>query len=94
MVKDPDDFEVEDEIEDEDDVLVPFDVATYPSDFTLSGIHEMWNNKDIEIPDFQRGFVWKIKQSSLLIDSFLLGLPVPLLYRWRAQEPASNEYNQ
>ena len=40
MAKDPDDFEIEDEIEDEDDVLVPFDVATYPSDFTLNGIHE------------------------------------------------------
>ena len=80
MAKNQDDFEVEDEIEDEDDVLVPFDVATYPSDFTLSGIHEMWKNKDIEIPEFQRGFVWKIKQSSLLIDSFLLGLPVPPVF--------------
>jgi hypothetical protein len=80
MAKDKDEFDIEDEIEEEDDVLVPFDVATYPSDFTLSGIHEMWKNDDIEIPDFQRGFVWKIKQSSLLIDSFLLGLPVPPVF--------------
>lgn len=80
MAKNTDDFEIEDEIADEDEVLVPFDVTTYPSDFTLSGIHEMWKNGDIEIPEFQRGFVWTIKQSSLLIDSFLLGLPVPPVF--------------
>src|SRR5690606_22122035 len=29
---------------------------------------------------FQRNFVWSIKQSSLLIESFLLGLPVPQVF--------------
>ena len=79
IAKTDDDFEIEDEIN-EDEVLVNFDIATYPSDFTLSGIQEMWNNSDIEVPPFQRGFVWKIKQSSLLIESFLLGLPVPPVF--------------
>jgi uncharacterized protein with ParB-like and HNH nuclease domain len=35
---------------------------------------------DISISDFQREFVWSIKQSSLLIDSFLRGLPVPPVF--------------
>src|ERR1035438_2423376 len=34
----------------------------------------------IVIPEFQREFVWTIKQSSLLIDSFLRGLPVPPVF--------------
>ena len=32
------------------------------------------------MPEFQRNFVWNIKQSSLLIESFLLGLPVPQVF--------------
>lgn len=59
---------------------VSFEIATYPSDLTLSVIHEMWKDKDITIPSFQRNFVWNIKQSSLLIESFLLGLPVPQVF--------------
>jgi uncharacterized protein with ParB-like and HNH nuclease domain len=48
----------------------------------------MWGNgnKDIKIPDFQRGFVWTIKQSSLLIESFLIGLPVPPVFFYIDQE--------
>jgi hypothetical protein len=40
----------------------------------------MWRDKDITVPSFQRNFVWNIKQSSLLIESFLLGLPVPQVF--------------
>lgn len=73
------DLEFEDDQE-EDEVIVDYDIATYPSDFTLAGIVKMWNEKDITIPEFQREFVWTIKQSSLLIESFLLGLPVPPVF--------------
>jgi hypothetical protein len=72
-------LEIEDEV-DEDDVPMSYDIATYPSDFTLAGISQMWKDGDISIPDFQREFVWKIKQASLLIDSFLRGLPVPPVF--------------
>jgi Protein of unknown function DUF262 len=72
-------FLVEEE-EDEIPAPVTYDIATYPSDFTLSGIAQMWADNDIIIPDFQREFVWSIKQSSLLIDSFLCGLPVPSVF--------------
>jgi len=74
-----DDLEIEAEQE-EDEVSVIYDIATYPSDFTLSGIEQMWKDGDISIPDFQREFVWTIRQSSLLIDSFLSGLPVPPVF--------------
>ena len=73
------DLEFEDDQE-ENEIVVDYDIATYPSDFTLSGIVEMWKKKDITIPEFQREFVWSIKQSSLLIESFLLGLPVPPVF--------------
>lgn len=81
MTIDAEEFEIKTEEElDEDDVSITYDIATYPSDFTLSGIVQMWKDKDIVIPDFQREFVWSKKQSSLLIDSFLSGLPVPSVF--------------
>jgi uncharacterized protein with ParB-like and HNH nuclease domain len=78
-------LDIEDIIEDEE-VYQTFDIATYPSDFTLKGIVNMWNEGGITIPDFQREFVWSIKQSSLLIESFLLGLPVPPVFFYIDEE--------
>ena len=64
----------------EEEAYITYDITTYPSDLTLSVIAEMWKNNDLEIPKFQRHFVWTIKQSSLLIESFLMGLPVPQVF--------------
>lgn len=75
-----DTLEIEKEDEQDTEVLIEYDITTYPSDFTLSGLAEMWHNDDITIPDYQREFVWTIKQSSLLIESFLIGLPVPPVF--------------
>lgn len=73
------------DIEEEDDdvyegVLIEYDIASYPSDYTLKGLHMMWNEGDITIPDFQRSYVWSIHQASKLIESFLVGLPVPPIF--------------
>jgi len=84
-MKESNEIEIEEVIED-GEVYQTFDIATYPSDFTLRGIVEMWNSGDITIPDFQREFVWSIKQSSLLIESFLLGLPVPPVFFYIDEE--------
>lgn len=79
-------LEIEDETQDEQEVLIEYDITTYPSDFTLSGLFKMWQNGDIAIPDYQREFVWSIKQSSLLIESFLIGLPVPPIFFYVDEE--------
>lgn len=65
---------------DDDEVSIAYDIASYPSDLTLSVVNEMWNSGDVIIPDYQRNFVWSIKQASLLIESFLIGLPVPQVF--------------
>jgi uncharacterized protein with ParB-like and HNH nuclease domain len=38
------------------------------------------NEEEICIPKFQRGFVWNISQASRLIESFMMGLPVPPIF--------------
>ena len=77
---DPEDLAIEIDETIEDEVPAAYDIATYPSDFTLQGIVDMWHDRDITIPDFQREYVWSIRQASLLIHSFLLGLPVPPVF--------------
>ena len=77
MTSNTEEIEVEDTESEDDEAFISYDIASYPSDFTLSVIEEMWTNGDIIVPPFQRKFVWTIKQSSSLIESLLMGLPVP-----------------
>ena len=74
----------------EEEAHIEYDIASYPSDLTLAGINDLWKRDDIVIPDFQREFVWNIKQSSLLIESFLLGLPVPPVFFYIDKEDNKN----
>ncbi len=68
--------------EDEDYASAPDDyqISTYPADLTLEMLYEKWLSGEITVPEFQRDFVWQPVQSSRLIESFLVGLPVPPVY--------------
>nr|VFK58640.1 MAG: Protein of unknown function DUF262 [Candidatus Kentron sp. UNK]VFK68502.1 MAG: Protein of unknown function DUF262 [Candidatus Kentron sp. UNK] len=74
--------------EDEDYESAPpdYEINTYPADFTLEVLHQKWKAGDILIPDFQRRFVWKQVQASKLIESFLVGLPVPAVFLYRERK--------
>ena len=81
--REPTDLELEPvTAEDEDSQSAPpaYEISTYPSDFTLEVLHQQWKNGDIEIPEFQRRFVWKKVQASRLIESFMVRLPVPAIF--------------
>jgi len=80
---------IEIEAEEDEESYVTYDIATYPSDLTLSGIFEQWKDGEILIPDYQREFVWSQKQASLLIESFLVGLPIPPVFLYIDE---SNKY--
>jgi len=86
MNKSDDVLEIKDDDDADEQSLIEYDITTYPSDFTLSVLKDMWRNEDIIIPDYQRGFVWSIEQSSLLIESFLIGLPVPPVFFYFDEE--------
>lgn len=78
-IADRDEIEVQAE-EKEEEAYVRYEITTYPSDFTLSVLHSKWKNDEIKIQGFQRKFVWDQDRASLLIESFLLGLPVPNVF--------------
>lgn len=73
-----DDLDTEEEV---DEVpFVEFDISVSPSDPTLELLSSQVNRGDIVIPFYQRRYVWKIEQASRLIESFLMGLPVPQVF--------------
>ncbi|MFC1967725.1 DUF262 domain-containing protein [Chloroflexota bacterium] len=71
--------------EDEDiETGVPiYKIGSYPSDPTLEGLKTKYDRGEIIIPRFQRGWVWTPSQASRLIESFLLGLPVPSIFVYK-----------
>ena len=71
---------IESEVEDLDVGTPVYQIRSYPSDPDLETLHLRWKRGDIIIPEFQRGYVWKPAQASKLIESFLMGLPVPGIF--------------
>lgn len=71
---------IESEEDDLEEGLPVYQIRSYPSDPELETLHSRWKRGEIIIPTFQRGFVWKPSQASRLIESFLMGLPVPGIF--------------
>ena len=71
--------------EDDEPQNIRYSIMPYPADYTLRVIYEKWQSGQIVIPDFQRNYVWNQTQASRLIESFLLGLPVPQVFLHRVR---------
>lgn len=72
--------EIESEVDDRESSLPSYDILAYPADYTLEVLVDKWRKGQITIPKFQRRFVWTQTQASKLIDSFLMGLPIPPVF--------------
>ena len=70
--------------EEDNEARVPiYRILSYPADYTLKGLYDKLIEGEISIPNFQRGWVWSHAKASKLIESFLLGLPVPAIFLYR-----------
>lgn len=72
--------------EDESSRTAQYRIIYYGADFTLEVLNSKLKSMEISIPKFQRRFIWPIKRSSRLIESFLLGLPVPQIFLYREEK--------
>ncbi len=76
--------------EEDKEIGVPiYKIVSYPSDPTLEVLDEKWKREEILVLGFQRRWVWSHAQASKLIESFLLGLPVPAIFVYR--EPSQKQ---
>lgn len=75
-------LQTQDEIDDVEEELPPpeYDIWQMPVDYTLEVLFTKWQKGEITIPDFQRDYVWNQTQASRLVDSFIMGLPVPPVF--------------
>lgn len=66
-----------------------YDISSYGADYDVEGLVKRLKRGDIFIPPFQRDYVWNQAEASRLIESLLLGLPVPGVFL--AKENNSNK---
>jgi len=81
--------ELEENLKDDELEFEEYDILSSPNDWNLLTLVNYMESGAIKIPRFQRNFVWDMKKASKLIESLLLGLPVPQLFLY---ERAKNEF--
>ena len=74
--------------EENEEIVAPviYDISSYGADYDVEGLVKRLKRGDIFIPDFQREFVWNQSEASRLIESLLLGLPVPGIFLAKEQD--------
>lgn len=70
--------------EDECYPLNEYQLTTTPNDFNILTIVNFIESKVFKIPSFQRHYVWDLKRASKLIESLLIGLPIPQIFLYEA----------
>jgi hypothetical protein len=79
------------EPEDQEDFSVrEYDIVAVPNDFNIRTIFDFVDSGVVSIPGFQRNYVWDIKRASKLIESLIIGLPIPQIFLY---EEARNKFS-
>lgn len=56
------------------------------TDFTVEFLVDKVREEEYFVPEYQRKFVWKAETQSRFIESVLIGLPIPFLFLWQADD--------
>ncbi|AEB08776.1 GmrSD restriction endonuclease domain-containing protein [Desulfobacca acetoxidans] len=73
----------------EDISFTEYDISTSPNDFNIKTLFDFIGSGVVKIPGFQRNYVWDIKRASKLIESIIIGIPVPQIFLY---EEAKNRF--
>lgn len=63
--------------------VTQYDISVIPNDFTITTIFNLVDSGAIEMPVFQRNYVWDRKRASRFIESLILGLPIPQIFLYQ-----------
>lgn len=81
-----DDFEVFDDKYSEEEPIIDIPreirkINTQAYDKSVSDIVRMMQDDDINLnPEYQRNYIWDNKKASMLIESIILNVPIPVIY--------------
>ena len=59
---------------------IEYDISVSPNDFNVKTLFDFMESRVFKIPNFQRNYVWDIKRASKLIESLLIGIPIPQIF--------------
>lgn len=57
-----------------------YSISAAPNDFNIRTLYDFIDSGIVKIPGFQRNYVWDIKRASKLIESLLIGIPIPQIF--------------
>lgn len=63
--------------------IVQYDISIIPNDFNITTIFNLIDSGAIEMPMFQRNYVWDKKCASRFVESLILGLPIPQIFLYQ-----------
>ncbi len=66
-----------------------YQITATPNDFNVKTICDFIESGVVKIPSFQRNYVWDLQRASKLIESILIGLPIPQIFLY---EEARNSF--
>src|SRR6266702_237670 len=76
----------DDYAEESDEIQVEeYDITAAPNDFNVITIFNFLESGAVRIPGFQRNYVWDLGRASKLIESLILGLPVPQVFLYEGE---------
>ena len=81
---------MEDVQSEQDFAISEYDITASPNDFNISTIVNFMDRGSISIPPYQRNYTWDKRRASKLIESLMLGLPVPQLFLY---EESRNKFS-
>lgn len=74
---------------DDDFQVEEYELTSSPNDFNILTIFSFIESGAVKMPGFQRNYVWDIGRASKLIESVIIGLPVPQIFLY---EEARNSF--
>jgi hypothetical protein len=80
------------ELDEDSEIEVNFseyDISASPNDFNIKTIFDFIKSGIVKIPGFQRNYVWDIKRASKLIESIIIGIPIPQIFLY---EESKNKF--
>lgn len=70
-------------------IFTEYDISASPNDFNVKTLFDFIDSGIVKIPGFQRNYVWDIKRASKLIESIVIGIPIPQIFLY---EQAKNKF--
>ena len=89
MIEDYDNWFDEDPEEISEAKFKEYEITASPNDFNVNTIIDFIKSGVVKIPGFQRNYVWDIKRASKLIESIIIGIPIPQIFLY---EKGKNDF--